>query len=72
MQIPYFWAYTIRANEVTLLAFTNPDRAQHEREMLKGSDARTVGSITRRRVTEQELRNAFETRGQRVTAVRIG
>lgn len=66
----YFWAYAVKDNRVTLVAFDSRESALIERERLKHSDARTVGSVTTKKISEHELTEAFREAGRLVEHVR--
>lgn len=67
---PAYWAYAAKSNRVVLVRCNSADDAELERGRLRMSDATTIGSITRNKVAESEMRLIASAKGWAVEAVR--
>lgn len=66
----HYWAYGVTNGRVVLVRCDTPDDAEFERSKMKQSDAKTVGSVTRKKVAEADVVEAMLERGYEIELIR--
>lgn len=66
----HFWAYGVAAGQVVFVRCSTPDVARDERNRMKLSDAKTVGSFSSVKVSEEHIRAYALSRGWAIEAIR--